>query len=117
MNRSFVSLLLMSIPAALSPADDEPMRDEQTAHLSDDVAVHSFYQDVEIQRFPQFFVQGVGINQQFRCRITSEFEVQRADQGGKRIAKQVIADAKLIEADLLSQAVFRQSLASMLGKT
>ena len=120
MNRPFFSLSLLmalSIPAGHTSAEDDPRPDQKTANSSNDGVVDSFYQDVDIQRFPKFFVQGVGINQQIRCRITSKFEVQRSDEDGKRTAKQVITDTKLIEADPLSQAVFRQSLASMVGKT
>ncbi|MGI9473749.1 MAG: hypothetical protein ACR2NZ_19565 [Rubripirellula sp.] len=120
MNRiafTFVMMFLLSHAgfADDSPTDESKPSSDAITEKTSDSPVDSFYQEVDIQRFPRFFLQGMSVNQQIRCRITSKFDVYAADEKGKRKALQVITAAKLVEADSLSQAVFTQSLAEMVG--
>jgi hypothetical protein len=78
--------------------------------------VETFYQQVDIQRYPRFSVQGVNISQQIHYQILSSFDVYPPDERGNRKAVQTVSNATLIEADPLSQAVFTQSLAAMQGR-
>lgn len=82
-----------------------------------DGPAETFYQRVDIQRSPQFAVQGVNVNQQIHYRILSSFQVYPPDERGRRKAVQTITDATLVEADPLSHAVFTQSLSEMQGRT
>ena len=123
MNRFAFALLpafwmSLSMGSLLNAADDsEPSQFRANPKgASPENPVDIFYQQVDIQRFPRFLLQGMSVNQQIRCRVTSQFRVQPADEHGKRTAVQVITDAKLVEGDPLSQAVFIQSLAAMVGR-
>lgn len=81
-----------------------------------DGPVETFYQQVDIQRNPQFAVQGVNIHQQIHYQILSSFDVYSPDANGNRKAVQTVSNATLVEADPLSQAVFTQSLAELQGR-
>ena len=78
--------------------------------------VETFYQEVDVRRSPRFVVQGVSVAQQIHYQIRSSFEVASPDKKGNFKAVQTVENATLLEADALSQAVFTQSLADLIGQ-
>jgi len=79
--------------------------------------VATFYQQIDIQRNPRFFLEGMQVDQQIHYQIVSAFELFAPDDQGDFKATQTINDAILVQADPLSQMVFTESLAKMKGRS
>ncbi len=78
--------------------------------------VETFYQHVDIQRSPRFSTAGLNVSQQIHYQLQSLFEVYGEDDRGNHKVTQTVSDTRLLKADPLSEAVFRQSLAEMKGQ-
>ncbi len=109
----FIVFALLGLITVGSSAADPPV---VTLKGKQEGPVETFYQQVDIQRNPQFIVQGLKVDQQIHYQVTSSFDVYAADEKGNRKAVQTVNGAMLIKADPLSQAVFTQSLAEMRGR-
>ncbi len=81
-----------------------------------DAPVETFYQRVDIQRYPRFAVGNMNVRQEIHYQIDSSFDLLAADDQGNREAVQTILETTLVKADPLSRAVFTQSLAELTGR-
>jgi hypothetical protein len=81
-----------------------------------DPPVETFYQRVDIQRYPRFAVGSMNVRQEIHYQIDSSFELFPPDEQGEREAVQTILETTLVKADPLSRAVFTQSLAELTGR-
>ena len=65
----------------------------------------AFYQEVDVQRRPQFRMQDLTVDQNIHYRIQSYFRLYEPNPKGMHMATQEIREAELIEADHLSQSI------------
>ena len=73
------------------------------------------FQEVQIQRLPQFSVAGQIIGQDLRYKILSEIQVSRPDDRGHRTVDQVIVATHLVNADPMSKDSLAKSLKDLEG--
>lgn len=77
--------------------------------------VETFYQELDVNRIPQFVIQDISVPQQIHYQVRSAFEVYSPDTKGNFKAIQTVENTTLLQADALSQAVFTKSLAELKG--
>ena len=73
------------------------------------------YQEIQIQRTPQFSVAGTVFAQDLKYKLLSELRVSPFNEDGRRQVDQIIQRAVLIEADDMSRAMFTKSLKELEG--
>ena len=73
------------------------------------------FQEVQIQRLPQFSVAGQVIGQDLRYKILSEIQVSHPDAQGRRTVDQVIVATHLVNADPMSKDSLAKSLKELEG--
>jgi len=110
----WTSIAVRAQGTATSPSAD--ISSELSSEEGSESPSATFYQNLEVQRFPQFMVQGLKTAQQIHYQVSSSFRVYAPDEDKYRKVEQKIESTKLVKADALSQAVFAQSLAAMKGR-
>ena len=105
--------------AQVVPTAEDPSAGIFSAVSSSEVTeepTETFYQEIDIQRNPQFVVQGLNVVQQIHYQIMSSFQVFAPNDKGNRKAIQTVESTALLKADAISQTVFAKSLAEMKGQ-
>ena len=76
---------------------------------------YTVFQEVEIQRVPQFSIAGQVFGQDLRYKLLSEIQVSQPDDRGRRTIDQVIIETRLVSADEMSKASLEKSLRELKG--
>ncbi|QDV71342.1 hypothetical protein Poly24_50770 [Rosistilla carotiformis] len=105
MLRFFTTMLVLLLAFRIDAADETEGKVRE-----------AFYQELEVQRQPQFRMQGIEISQQLHYQIVSWFQLYEPDAAGNQSVVQEIRDATLIAADPLSHTVFADALAQLKGR-
>lgn len=76
---------------------------------------YTVFQEVQIQRMPQFSIAGQVFGQDLRYKLLSEIQVSQPDDRGRRTIDQVIVETRLVSADDMSKASLEKSLRELKG--
>jgi hypothetical protein len=76
---------------------------------------YTVFQEVQIQRLPQFSIAGQVFGQDLRYKLLSEIQVSLPDERGRRTIDQVIVGTRLVNADEMSKSSLEKSLRELEG--
>ncbi len=76
----------------------------------------TYYQVLDVARFPKFMVSGLPVNQEMKYRIISSFKISNSQETGKLDVQQQVLDAQLVSADALTKTAIAGGLKDLIGK-
>jgi hypothetical protein len=101
---------------AAPPADNaSPPPPAASGQGSSAGKLETLFQEVDVQRNPTFAILGTETTQNLHYQMLSELRVGQPDERGNRKVDQTVKNARLINADDLSRAMFEESLRKLVG--